>query len=49
VTIVLFSGEDKGWAPLVFAIEIGMAMDGVSEENLKEVWSMGRVELSMGH
>jgi hypothetical protein len=49
VTIVLFSGEDKGWAPLVFAIEIGTTMDGVSEENLQEVWSMGRVELSKGH
>ena len=34
VTIVVFSGEDKGWAPLVFAIEIGMAMDGVSEVNV---------------
>ena len=29
VTIVVFSGEDKGCAPLVFAIELGMTMDGV--------------------
>ncbi len=26
VTIVVFSGEDKGCAPLVFAIEIGLAI-----------------------
>ncbi len=48
VTIVVFSGEDKGWAPLVFAIEIGMVMDGVSEVNTREVWSMGRMEQSWG-
>ena len=48
VTIVVFSGEDKGWAPLVFAIEIGMTMDGVSEVNTQEVWSMGRMEWSWG-
>ena len=33
-TIVVVSGVDTGWAPLVFAIEIGMVMDEGSEVNV---------------